>query len=436
MRVCGLEDDGLVKRICGRHFKAEDFCPKPNQALLRPNAVPSLHLPTVGKEVNFEGAKIVTEDHLEEMFRSKEGTQLERIRLRYDCAVPECSPIKPSQDVSFHKLPALDTKGRPDPRRQLWIKACKIKDADKRGRLTVCSRHFREDDFNHVTKRLHSFAIPTLCLPNQQPIQEHEVSGNDPQHERLRYDCAVPGCPPAKHSDNVRFHRLPSFDSKGRPDPRRQLWIKACKIKNVNKRGKLAICSRHFREDDVNQESKRLHPYAIPLLCLPKDSDTTNEGSEKDPLDTSDMAVNKKVSLNPSNDSWGKAGVVKDTDTMDLEQIKEKLKKQFEEAKLAKLKQKNARRTVFINGGQEIGEIRQKVKRYMEEGKREFVIGDGTKASTFKCSKCPGHFRMKQELNVHFQRAHAQKYSCHICQMTFPLHSRLEMHLNAHSGTV
>ena len=71
MRVCGLKDNGLVKRICGRHFKAEDYLPKPNQTLLRPHAIPSLHLPNRSKEVNYEGAKIVTEDHLNEMFKSK-----------------------------------------------------------------------------------------------------------------------------------------------------------------------------------------------------------------------------------------------------------------------------------------------------------------------------------------------------------------------------
>ena len=316
MRVCGLKDDGLVKRICGRHFKADDYLPEPNQALLQPQAIPSLHLPELSsQEVNFEGAKIVTEDHLNEMFKSRGG--IDSRRLHYDCAVPGCTSSN-----NTHELLSSDPRGKPDPRRKLWIQACQIKNADERGgRLLVCSKHFRRDDFNPVTRKLHSFAVPSLFLPTA----------------------------PVRTSEEQPIH------------------------------------------------------------------DATEESSEKDPLDTSNLDANKKVRPTSSNDPLSKAGV-----NMDLEQIKAKLKKQFEEAKLAKM---------------------AKLKRGPYQQRRvigEQVLRDGVKTSTSKCSECPGHFRNKQELNFHLKRAHAahaQTYSCHICQMTFPIYSRLEMHLNAHSGT-
>ena len=63
-------------------------------------------------------------------------------RLRYDCAVKECLPSVFGVH-SFHRLPNKDSRGRPDPRRELWIQACELPDADLRKRLVICSKHFQ-----------------------------------------------------------------------------------------------------------------------------------------------------------------------------------------------------------------------------------------------------------------------------------------------------
>ena len=81
--------------------------------------------------------------------------------------------------------------------------------------------------------------------------------------------CAVPGCPPSRRSDNVRFHRVPTVDSKGRPDPRREEWLRACCITDADGRGRLDICGKHFRLQDYKPNSERLFPGAVPSLNLP-----------------------------------------------------------------------------------------------------------------------------------------------------------------------
>ena len=50
-------------------------------------------------------------------------------------------------------------------------------------------------------------------------------------------------------NDGVRHHKLPLKDNRGNPDPRRPLWLKACRLPldyvEPNKRA--YICGKHFR---------------------------------------------------------------------------------------------------------------------------------------------------------------------------------------------
>ena len=66
-------------------------------------------------------------------------------RLRYDCAVKGCLPSVFGVH-SYHRLPNKDKRGRPDPRRELWIRACRLTDADHRSRIVICSKHFKASD--------------------------------------------------------------------------------------------------------------------------------------------------------------------------------------------------------------------------------------------------------------------------------------------------
>ena len=81
--------------------------------------------------------------------------------------------------------------------------------------------------------------------------------------------CAVPGCPPSRRSDHVRFHRVPTVDTRGRPDPRREKWLQACSITDADERGSLVICSKHFLLQDYKPFSARLIPGAVPSQNLP-----------------------------------------------------------------------------------------------------------------------------------------------------------------------
>ena len=84
------------------------------------------------------------------------------------CAVPGCAPSRRSDNVTTHKVPSLDNQGRPDPRRKEWLQACCIVNADERGQLRICGKHFRPEDFKSYpgSSRLIPSAVPTLNLPN------------------------------------------------------------------------------------------------------------------------------------------------------------------------------------------------------------------------------------------------------------------------------
>ena len=82
--------------------------------------------------------------------------------------------------------------------------------------------------------------------------------------------CAVPGCPTKRSEKGVSFHKIPTLDNRGRPDPNREPWLQACRITDAEGRGELRICSKHFRLTDYKPSSARLFPGAVPSLNLPE----------------------------------------------------------------------------------------------------------------------------------------------------------------------
>ena len=62
-----------------------------------------------------------------------------------------------------------------------------------------------------------------------------------PVPEKLRY-CAVAGCPPSSKSDGLSYHKIPN-----EPLSLRMAWVQACGISNIEQRGQVVICSRHFK---------------------------------------------------------------------------------------------------------------------------------------------------------------------------------------------
>ena len=61
------------------------------------------------------------------------------------CAVRGCPPGRPPA-VTYHRVPAEG-----NPQRSIWLEACNIRNAEGRGRLNICSKHFEEEDFNNPT---------------------------------------------------------------------------------------------------------------------------------------------------------------------------------------------------------------------------------------------------------------------------------------------
>ena len=68
----------------------------------------------------------------------------------------------------------LHPRGKPDPRRELWLRVCGIdlENADDRGRMQVCSKHFRKQDYKPNSLRLYPSVIPTLNVPNPHLIDQ------------------------------------------------------------------------------------------------------------------------------------------------------------------------------------------------------------------------------------------------------------------------
>ena len=64
--------------------------------------------------------------------------------MRY-CAVRGCPPGRPPA-VTYHRIPAEG-----NPQRSIWLEACNITNAEGRGRLDICSKHFEDEDFNNST---------------------------------------------------------------------------------------------------------------------------------------------------------------------------------------------------------------------------------------------------------------------------------------------
>ena len=64
--------------------------------------------------------------------------------LRY-CAVRGCPPGR-SPAVTYHRIPAEG-----NPQRSIWLEACNIRNAEGRGRLNICSKHFEDEDFTNST---------------------------------------------------------------------------------------------------------------------------------------------------------------------------------------------------------------------------------------------------------------------------------------------
>ena len=264
---------------------------------------------------------------------------------------------------------------------------------------------------------------------------------------------------------------MPSSTNTGAPDPRRELWIKLCGLNDTDAmEDHRRICGKHFRDDDYRPGQNILQPYAIPSLYLPERSrvnasDTkdpldvteeypkqsansqhvlnlpdegiegTDEGTQDtevnavaDPLDTSDIQVIQDTSdTQDTSDS-------QDTSDMDMEQIKLKLKRQFEEAKRAEHEEK--KRHSFVVDGLHIDEIRKKLKMQMEEKKQEKLRNQQEEKEQQRLQR---QHIVQARTNPFVQTCedpgtHREKKSCHICGMTFSHPVRLGMHLNTHTG--
>ena len=61
--------------------------------------------------------------------------------------------------------------------------------------------------------------------------------GEKRKREKLLY-CAIDGCPTSSKSDGLSYHKVPSSME--------QVWALACGITNIEERGQIVICSRHF----------------------------------------------------------------------------------------------------------------------------------------------------------------------------------------------
>merc|ERR1712037_244874 len=272
-------------------------------------------------------------------------------RLRYDCAVKGCRPST-YKVHSYHRIPSKDNRSRVDPRRQLWIEACHLMDADLRDRMVICGMHFKDTDYqDQGKKRLRTTAVPSQNLPEPDEQQvglwnlvlEAEadikmLEGNaaadgdadntaeedrviQKKTPRLRYDCAVKGCRPSTHKIHG-YHKIPSKDNRGRVDPRRQLWIEACHLTDAGLRGRMVICGSHFKEADYHQEGKkRLRFTAVPSQNLPGpdeqkvnlwnldieadikmlEANTAGGGNGDIPVDDADTAEENPLAIEPES---------------------------------------------------------------------------------------------------------------------------------------
>ena len=120
-------------------------------AKLRPDAVPSLHLPT---------ASYVDAD-------------TDKVVRTTKCGVTGC---RPEPKAKRHPVPNKTHGGKRDPRRDYWLLLCGVDLDDKRADLRVCGKHFDKDrDYNPKTGRLLSSANPSLYLPGDTEGEEEEL---------------------------------------------------------------------------------------------------------------------------------------------------------------------------------------------------------------------------------------------------------------------
>ena len=124
---------------------------------LRPNAIPSLHLPT---PPDAEPPKV---------FRKTR------------CAVVGCQP---NPKDKRHPVPNNTHGGKRDPRRDYWLMVCGVDPDDERADLRVCGKHFDQiKDYNPKSGRLKTSAFPTLHLPG--PGNNDEEEEEEEEQEEL-----------------------------------------------------------------------------------------------------------------------------------------------------------------------------------------------------------------------------------------------------------
>ena len=82
-------------------------------------------------------------------------------------------------------------------------------------------------------------AVPKLHLPTEGPL---DAAG---EFATRKTRCAVRGCIPPQ---GASLHRIPTKDSTGHLDQRRELWLRACDITEGEERANARICGNHFKK--------------------------------------------------------------------------------------------------------------------------------------------------------------------------------------------
>jgi len=107
------------------------------------------------------------------------------------CAVADCKSQYGKCDYVFHSFPRIDSL------KKTWIALCKRKDGVNSKNPVICSRHFKETDYERdlqhellnlpLRKRkfLKAEAIPSLFLPLRPPILGLNVERQERSQRRI-----------------------------------------------------------------------------------------------------------------------------------------------------------------------------------------------------------------------------------------------------------
>lgn len=230
-------------RICGDHFKPDDFLIV-KRVKLKPASVPSI-LP-----------------NREDKFSLKPG-----------CCVKGC---KSRKRQLLQKFPPARSS-----RRKLWNLALGLPKGERRS-LKICHLHFKTSDFVQTTRRyLKPNSVPSRGINSIKSrklvIYTKEDSDESDNEERAvpehgyclplnlpcsRTICFVSNCT-ARAGNGIKLHKFPLED---------QAFLKkwTAAIKTRKKPSKYSrVCSRHFKNDDYLPGGKRLKPQATPSQHLP-----------------------------------------------------------------------------------------------------------------------------------------------------------------------